>query len=232
MRTSVRLKLDSVHPVLLFYREYPDPAPAARAAVGRLRGVSDHTRGLLATNLTAQGELSAGAIARERVVPRLRLDLAHLVRIAEVASAHEGDDEVRASLRAGPLTRTIPLDAARAALGAATRHGELLLRYGMPEGMLERLRRDLDRYCAVLEKRADASATIAAANTDLARLADEARSIIRHLDALNRIRFSEDPQRQAEWDRVSAVRWGKAKAGAPGRGAPPDEAEFRPAANQ
>jgi hypothetical protein len=230
MRTSVRLKLDSVPPVLEFYLAYPDPTPAAVEAVGRLRGVSDRTRTLIATQLKAQGALSAGALARERVIPRLRLDLAHVVRIARAAAEHERDDELRASLRAGPLTRTIPLDAARAALDTATRYRDLLLRYGMPEGMLARLRRDLDRYCAALEQRADASATIAAANIDLARLADEARTIIRHLDALNRIRYAEDPESQAAWDRASMVRWGKA-ALRRGRSATIDP-DSRPAASQ
>lgn len=97
----------------------------------------------------------------------------------------------------------------------------------MPAGMLERLRRDLDRYCAALEQRADASATIAAANTDLARLADEARVIIRHLDALNRVRFAEDPGSQAEWDRVRTVWWKAA-----GRRAAAAEGESRPVARQ
>lgn len=207
MRRGVRLKLDAVSRVLEFYRADPDPAPAALEAIGRLERLSALARTLLGAQLQAQGNLGAAAALRERVTPGLRLQLAHLVRLAAAVAAQEGDQALRANLRFGALTRIIPLDSAKAALDTATRYRELLLRYGMPGEMLETLSRDLDRYAVALAQRDDASATIAAANADLERTAGEAHLIIRHLDALNRIRFADHPDRLAEWDAVRVVRW-------------------------
>jgi len=168
-----------------------------------------HVSDLLATGRGAEQELEAGVTSKERVTPRLRADLVHLVRIADAAADHEQDERLRANLRFGPLTRYLPLRAALAALEAATWYRDVYVRYGMPEGVLARLRRDLDEHCAVLERRAELSATIAAVTRDLTRLAVEARLIIKHLDALNRLRFAEDPERLALWRRAQAVPWGK-----------------------
>jgi hypothetical protein len=205
MRASSQLKLDSIVPVLRYFRQFPDPAPAAVAALGRLQAVFEKVRALLGARLKAQQELSAAGAGRDGVTPRLRADLVHLVRIAGVAAVHEGLFELRVSLRPGRLTRHIPRDAGRVALEASTRYREVLIRYGMPEEMLARIRRDLDRHCAVLEARAAASAAIAETNLELALLAEEARLIIKHLDALTRLRFAEDPERLVIWGRVQAV---------------------------
>jgi len=151
--------------------------------------------------------------ARERTSGPLSELLAQVVRLARAAAMHEGDVELGANLRFGTITRDIPLDRARAALDTATRYRGLLDRYGMPEGMLERLGEALGRYAAAVEQRTDASATISAANADLEATAREALLVIRHLDALNRIRFAGDPERRAEWSTARNVRWGKPGAG-------------------
>jgi hypothetical protein len=137
----------------------------------------------------------------------VRALLAQILRLALAAALQEGDAELHADFRFGALTKTIPLDGARAALDTATRHRELLLRYGMPAEMLERLRTELDRYGDAFDKQAQASAVIGGVNTDLAAAAREAVCIIRHLDALNRIRLADDPDRLAEWQQVRAIRW-------------------------
>lgn len=209
MRSSAKRKLDSVPPVLKFCREHPNPLSAAREAVGRLIVLHMHVSDLLATWSRATEQLEAEGVSTDRVTPRLRGDLVLLVRIADVAADQEKDERLRAGLRFGPLTRNLPLNAGLAALEAAFWNRAIYIRYGMPEEVLARLRRELDEHCAVLERRAELTATIAAATRDLTRLADEARLIIKHLDALNRIRFAEDPERLALWRRAQAVPWGK-----------------------
>jgi hypothetical protein len=91
--------------------------------------------------------------------------------------------------------------------------------------MLEALRADLDALQAAHDRRVTSTAVYSAATADLATLAAEAMLIIRHLDALNRIRFAAAPERLAEWKGVSTVRWGRAGDGARGRGAGAERAD-------
>lgn len=214
MPTSVRLKLECVPRVLAFCRRHPDLCAAALHSHEKLERIEQRSRALFATKLRAHGELSAAVAARERSAGPLSELLGQVVRLARAAAMHEGDAELGANLRFGTITRDIPLDRARAALDTATRYRDLLDRYGMPAGMLERLGEALGRYAAAVEQRADASATIAAANADLEMTAQEALLVIRHLDALNRIRFSGDPVRQAEWRSVRSIQWGKPRPAA------------------
>ncbi len=213
MRTNDQRRLDRVVPVLAYCRLDTGLCPAALAAVARLESLSTRTRSRLAAVLRARSELSAATRVRDQLMGPLRSVLGQIVRLAVAAALQEGDPGLQAEFRIGALTKTIPLDAARVALDTATRHRDLLLRYGMPEELLDRLRTELDRYAAALQQQAEASATIGAANADLAAAAREGVGIIRHLDALNRIRLAGDPERLAEWQRVRAIRWASRSAG-------------------
>ncbi|MEO8139351.1 MAG: hypothetical protein ABI742_06885 [Gemmatimonadota bacterium] len=214
MPTSVRLKLECVPRVLGYFRRHPELlCAAAQKAVGRLERLAERTRALFGIKLRAQGELSAATAERDGCAGPLLELLAQVVGLARAAALHEGDAELGAALRFGSLTRLIPLERARAALDTALRSAELLNRYGMPEGMLEELGDVLGRYAAAAERRAAAIEAIAAANAELELLAQEGLLVIRHLDALNRIRLAGHPEKRAEWREARSVRWGKSGAG-------------------
>jgi hypothetical protein len=211
MPSSVQLKLDCVPRVLAFCRRHPDLCAAARQACDKLEALSARTRALFAKKLRAHGELAAAIAARGRIQGPLVEELTQVVRLARAAALHEGGAELGASLRFDKISADIPVDRAQAVLERALRHRELLDRYGMPAGMLDRLGEAVGEYAAVVEQRIEASATIAGANAGLEMVAAEALLVIKHLDALLRIRFSGDPVRQAEWRLARRVRWDKPK---------------------
>lgn len=211
MPTNVRLKLDCVPRVLAFCRRFPELGAAALQTRERLEAISTLVRGLFATKLRAHEELAMAIAARDSMAAPLADLLAQVVRLARTAALHEDDAELGASLRVGKITPDLPLDRAQAVLDIALRHRKLLDSYGMPEGMLDRLREGVARYRAVVEQRIEASATIAGANARLEMTATDAHRLIKHLDALYRIRFSDDPARLAEWRSARRVPWDKPK---------------------
>ncbi len=212
MPTNVRLKLDCIPRVLAFCRRHPECSAAALQALARLEAMFELTRSLLATKLRVHGELPLAIAARDRMAAPLAEQLTQVVQLARAAALHEGDGVLVASLAGvGKITPELPLDRAEAVLEIALRHRTLLDRYGMPEGMLDRLGETVARYAAQVARRIEASATIAEANDRLEITATEAHRVIKHLDALYRIRFSDDPVRWAEWRSARRVPWDKPK---------------------
>lgn len=209
MPTTVRLKLDCLPRALEFFVRHPDRSPVVERLLERVEALHARTRALLGAKLRAHGEAAAAVAARERAMVPLLTLLGQVRRLTRAVALHEGAAELRDGFRIGPITRDIPLARARRALDTATRYRELLDRYGMPPGMLARLREELGRYAEAEAQRAEAAATIVRANAELAATAAEGLLVIRHLDALTRIRFADNAERRAEWVEASAVRWEK-----------------------
>jgi hypothetical protein len=69
----------------------------------------------------------------------------------------------------------------------------------MPPGQLEQLQKDFTRCQAAHERAAQAAAESAEAGLELGAVARATATIVRHLDALYRIRFVLDPQHLPAW---------------------------------
>jgi hypothetical protein len=210
MRHTVRLKLECARAVLAFSRRYPGSAPATQEAEERLGRLMSQATTLMDQERFAQEEMETAARTRDQLARALKERIDVLLRLAAAVALGEGIGALRLRLR---LRLTGPgnfLRDARHVIDTASAHQPLLLRYGMPGGMLEALRADLDALQRAHDRRLTSSAVYSAAAADLATLAAEAMLIIRHLDALNRIRFAAAPERLAEWLAVSTVRWGRA----------------------
>jgi hypothetical protein len=88
------------------------------------------------------------------------------------------------------------LRAVRHDIDTATTHQPLLVKYGMPSQMLEALRAGLDSLQAAHDRRATRAAVYSVTTADLA---GQAMPVVKHLDALTRIRFLAAPDRLKEW---------------------------------
>lgn len=189
-----------VQGVLEFARRFPDLAPAAITAVTRLEHVDIRVRDLLNEFLAAQHAATTALQNRNSMLHALRQKMAHLIRLARVAAAHEEIADLRFRVVFGVGSLGDYWTAARAAVATALTYRAVLLRYGMPEALLEDLTLDLDRCEAAQKHRTNALATCTRVHADLRDRGREAVQGIRHLDALNRIRFANDPERLAEWE--------------------------------
>jgi hypothetical protein len=209
MRHTVRLKLDCARGVLAFCRRYPGSAPATLEAEDRLERLMAQATILRDQERFAQEEEETAARMRDQLARSLKERLDVLLRLAAAVALGQGIGELRIRVRLRLTGPGIFLRAARQVIDTANAHQSLLVRYGMPGGMLNTLSAELDSLQAAHNRRVTSTAVHAAAAADLATLAAEAMLIIRHLDALNRIRFAAAPDRLAEWLAVSTVRWGR-----------------------
>ena len=207
MRYTDQCKLDCAQSVLGFCRRLPDLSPAGSSAIIRLQRLVTQAGVLLEQQRAALGEAAAALAERQAIAVPLKQRLAHLVRLAQAAAVHEGEVTLRLRIPFGASRQGEFLSAARAATGIATSYRALLQRYGMPAPMLAELGSDLERYEEAQRRRANAQAAAVAATADLATVAREALMAIRHLDALQRLRFAADPELLAEWQAVRSVRW-------------------------
>jgi hypothetical protein len=207
MRYVSRLKFACANAVLEFCRRLPDQSLVAVELVAGLESLIEQTRCLLARHKAARQEWDAATEEREAVVGPLKERMCHLIRLAAVVAARERLPELRLKVQWSRTRRGSLLPAARAALAAAGRHEQLLLRAGMPPDMLAEVGSALDRYEAAQDRRTAAHVAQSAASADLHGLAQVAMHIVRHLDALNRMRFAGQPDLLAEWDGARTVRW-------------------------
>ena len=225
MRHTVRLKLQCARDVLAFCRRYPGSAPVTQEAEERLQRLMIQATTLMDQERFAQEEMETTARVRDQLARALKQRFDVLLRLATVIVLREGIGALRLRLRLRVTGPGIFLRAARQVIDTASAHQPLLLRYGMPGGMLEALRADLDALQTAHDRRVTSTAVYAAAAADLADLAGQAMLIIRHLDVLNRIRFAAAPERVEEWKGASTVRWGRAGEATRGRGAGADKAD-------
>jgi hypothetical protein len=148
---------------------------------------------------------------KEQVGP-LQERLGQLVRLGRAVALRETEPALRLNVAFGRTREARFPEAARAALAAATLHQRILLEHGLPPGMLEELNEELNYYLAARDRRAKALAADRSATAEFARLAHGALAIMRHLDALFRIRHADEPDRLAEWQAALGGRAGR-KAG-------------------
>jgi len=207
MRYVSRLKFACAHSVLEFCRRFPDQSLVAVELVAGLESLVIQSRSLLARHRAARQEWDAATRERDAAVGPLKERMCHLIRLAAVVAARERLPELRLRVQWSRTRRGSLLPAARAALAAAGRHEQLLLKAGMPPDMLAEVGSALDRYQAAQDRRATAHAAQSAASTELHGLAQVAMHIVRHLDALNRMHLAHDPDRLAQWDAARTIRW-------------------------
>jgi hypothetical protein len=215
MRTKDRLKLECAAAVLAFCNRHPGDAPAAQDAEQRLAGVLRQAAVVSDQLQVARNDLDAVGQQRDRLTRAIKDRIDALIRLAAMAAAEPGADglRLRASLRAA--APGVFLREARRVITAALDHGTLLLRYGMPPGMLQSLEADLAALAATNTRRTAITAVATAAAADLAALAGRAMQIVRHLDALNHIRFATGSELLAEWNGEKGKGKGERE---PGRG--------------
>jgi len=211
MRTSVRLKLDAARRVSAFLVLHPMTGPAGTDPNGRLGTLLDLADRIRQQLGLARAAIEAARAERERLALSVREQLAHLARLAAVAAAEEPGSDLCLVVRFAARKTRLHAQA-REAVAEAEAHRALLERFGMPSWLPAELRAALDRHDDTVRREATTLAAVVAADAELEEVAREAFRVIRHLDALNRLRLASDPARLAEWHAARAVRWPRGPA--------------------
>jgi hypothetical protein len=220
MHQKLRLKFDAGSRVLVFDRDDPHPSPAARIALNRLETLLAQVEGVEQAQQESQREAREALEEREQIAASLAAHRSHLTRLLAAVAAAEGQPQLRLRPRLYSNGKVGCMARACEALRRVEDHRELLRSYGLPETLPDRLAEDIARYEEAEKRRAASSDQALRASAALVTAAREAHTIIRHLDALTRLRLAGKPQRLAEWHAVSAVRWNQ-REGRGGAPAPP-----------
>jgi hypothetical protein len=111
--------------------------------------------------------------------------------------------------------------AARSMLKAAEDHKDVLVPYGLSGTVTASLTELLDRFAKARELCDQGRIAHKTATQQLDALAQDLGSIIRTMDARNRVRYKDDPQTLAKWVAASAVLGTRGPAQAEGAGEQP-----------
>jgi hypothetical protein len=95
--------------------------------------------------------------------------------------------------------------AARGMLAEAQAQKELLVRHGLLEAVLDAMSDNLNKFEEAVEQGTEGRRSHVGASAELDALADELTQICRLMDAINRSRFSENPESLAQWESASNV---------------------------
>ncbi len=233
MRWFIRPKVIGARQVLAFQALHPDSSSAAVASVARLRQLVEVLAALLVEQERQQEAAREAMAERNRVERLLRGLVAQLALLFRVLARHEGvvPPPVVARTRGAPAF----VRGVAAVIAAAVEHRERLLGYGMTAGLLPELQERLAEYEGIEARREGSLQAALLTSPAMEQAGAEASKVVFHLDALNRIRFSADPVRLAEWRTVRAATYltgAGAAAGSARRPAESADLDAHPASRQ
>jgi hypothetical protein len=206
MNARTRRRLEMGARALSFSREHGDASAGYIAAVARLAD-----RLVLADHLAQQqrsGTLQVRAATSHKRYLRQTLrrgHLAHIIRVARVAGREVPELAQKFALKRGAIPYEVFRTAARGMANEAQNHRELLVRHGMVDSVLDGLLRALDQFEAASDQGLEGRRMHVGASAKLEQVGDEVVEIVGILDALNRLRFEHDAERQAAWGTASNV---------------------------
>jgi hypothetical protein len=207
VNADIRRKLDTGQAVEAFSIRYPDESPAGKALTERLIALNDRGEVLAQQQRAGNLGLKSSVVEKARIRKEVRLDLEAMRQITDAASLAQPEIAVRFTLPRPKVSHKVFLTTARVALTTAQTHKELLQGYGLPEGMLERIAEAVDRYEVAVTGKSNALASRVGATADLDAVVEDIMEVVRHVDALNSLRFRDDPEKLAAWKSARNVPW-------------------------
>jgi hypothetical protein len=240
VKGRVRRTVEMSKRVESFSLAHPDPSQGYAAALARLQKTLaevDVVAGRQRDGINAVR--AATGIKRSGRRKILRTQMALLARVAESAEAEVPGISQKFRLPREAIPYLAFRTAARGMLAEAQAEKELLVRHGLLEAVLDGMSDNLNKFEEAVEQGTEGRRSHVGASAELDALADELTQICRLMDAINRSRFSEDPESLAQWESASNVigpfRRGSGTAGQRGSenvppAAPPASGEIKPAA--
>jgi hypothetical protein len=208
MNHSTRRIVDMAVRVRDFCRTHPDPTNAGYTAAterleDRLIRIQALSEQQVSGHLTVTGAVASTEDLRRDIQETMLL----LIGLARAASQEE--PELRAGLTRLPVnvSHQEVVTRGRVAIATATSHRDLLLRYGLPDNLLEEFGKQLDEFEAVVNDRNAGRAAHVGARADLSAVKQEIMDLVRQLGAINRYRYRKDAESLAAWKSARNVAW-------------------------
>ena len=207
MQTQIRLKLDMSARVAKFCDQFPLDTPAFKVAVAKLTDLVARAEALARQQRAGRLAVQASIVSRDTFRHGIRNDLMTLRHIADAAALRQPEIPIRLQLPADNVNHEVFLTTARVAVAEATTNKDVLLTYGMPETMLDGLTQSLNEYEDAVRRKFEGITSHVGASADLKAVTDEIMDVVRHLDALNDLRFRAEPEHRAAWQSARNVAW-------------------------
>jgi hypothetical protein len=182
--------------------------------VGRAKEVTEQMRIVAMAQRT--GRLNKTAGATDKAALRQAILTGPVAALAQVAKrARKDNREVSLQFRYKPGRQTYVAfeGAIRTMQAAAEANKKLLVRYGLSDTVLVQLGELLDRFAKARELCDQGRVAHKAATQQLEGLAQELGSVIRTMDARNRIRYKDERQLLEQWIAASTVLGGSGAGG-------------------
>lgn len=212
MTTAVRLILLMAIRVYEFVIAFPEANPGYNQAVALLKDRLARAETLAAMERSGRVASRVAKDQRKALVAELRATPLRL--LAEVArAAFKDQPEVMRRFRvpSSGVGKTTFITAVRATLAEAEAARELLLQHGLPETLLAEVAAAVERYDGLITSANTGLREHVGAHADLEAVAQEILGVVRHLDALIRYRFRDNPEQLAAWKSARNVAWARPK---------------------
>ncbi len=206
MNAKVRRRLEMGRSALHFNRAHPYESPGFVAAMAKLEGMMSEGETLGQKEGEAVRQVRASTVRKIDLKREMkRTQLAHVVKVAKVASRDVPELAQRIRLPRGITTHLAFETAARSIVAEVQANKELLVKHGLVEEVLESLVAMLDQFSAALQKGTEGRRAHVGASAELNVIASEIVQVVNAMDGVNRFRFEGDAELLAAWESASSV---------------------------
>ncbi len=217
--------------VEIFILANPDTDQGNTLAAEQVKVLTEQMRQVAAAQ--RQGLLDKAAGSKGKA--QLRRDIldgpiAHLAEVGKRASRRISDLAVTFRYRPGSQTYVGFRTAARTMQATAEAKKEVLMKFGLSEAVLVQFGEMLDQFDVVTELCDRGRTAHKGATQQLDELAQEMASLVRTMDARNRLRFRDNRQLLESWISASTILGVKRTDTGAAEGTPGAGGEVRPAA--
>jgi len=199
MRKEVLRTYDTAGRVIAYCHEHPDPNPIVGTAVTTLETLTGRMGGLLEQYRSGLRAADHSVKGKARIRREVRSDLEDVQRFADVAATRQPEKALRFTMPGATVNQKSFLATSRSILALVAANRDLLLTYGMPEGLPERIAQGLVQYESVEVKKVVSTQRHVGANAEINQVRKEMHLVLRHLDALQRVRFADNTELLAAW---------------------------------
>lgn len=212
MRAEVRRKVGMAEGVSDFCRAHPSDNALYNAALDGLEAALAEVKAKQGTQLAEIGAEHMSVTAREHFRDWIVLQFRVVPRIAKAIDKSRPGFALayRLPKSGGPHLRF--LSGLRALAKAGEENLPAFVAYGLPESFFGDMRRELDRFEELLAERKAALTGHIAAKTVQAQVLARMMAHADDLDAINTVRFRNDPELLATWKVLSRVPSGRRKS--------------------
>lgn len=219
MNRNTRRRLDTGHRVFALSKAHMTQVQGYVEAVTALGEHLARAEALAAQQETGDMQAGAAVVRKDELRETMESDYAvHLARIARASLPN--DPELRRLFRVPKrgLNKQEFVAALRAMLAEAASRREVFIKEGMPETFVEDLEAHLARYVGAINEKGLGEAMRVGAVASLPEVSKEIMALIRRLDAINRLRWADNPELLAAWRSAKDVTWPHPKPAEPGGG--------------